>query len=69
MLIGGIQVAIFEHSALAHASLGGTNLFYLLGYLAALFTFYAFVPAMLRMSSSLMLNLSLITANVWAAIA
>ena len=69
VLVGGMQTLVLERSALRNSNLMGMNLLLLLCYLAALFTFYALVPLMLRLSSSLMLNLSLITANVWAAVA
>lgn len=68
-MVGGMQTLVLERSALRNSNLIGMNLLLLLCYLAALFTFYALVPLMLRLSSSLMLNLSLITANVWAAVA
>ena len=41
----------------------------LAGYTAALFAFYSLVPAVLQWSGAAALNLSLLTANIWAAVA
>lgn len=41
----------------------------LAGYSGCLFAFYSLVPAVLRWSGAGVLNLSLLTANIWAALA
>lgn len=67
-IIGACQVCIFERKALgsihwnAHAALP------FLGYAVALFAFYVLVPIMLKMSGAALLNLSLLTSDMWAVL-
>lgn len=39
------------------------------GYTGALFAFYSLVPIVLRWGGAAVLNLSLLTANLWACLA
>jgi solute carrier family 35 protein F1/2 len=67
-LIGACQVGVFERNALrsihwnAHAALP------FFGYAVALFAFYVLVPILLKMSGAALLNISLLTSDMWAVL-
>ncbi|XP_051150058.1 uncharacterized protein LOC127264530 isoform X1 [Andrographis paniculata] len=71
-LFGGIisacQIAVLERNELAsiHWSVGATLPF--VGYSLAMFLFYSGVPILLKISGSTMLNLSLLTSDMWAVL-
>lgn len=67
-IISAIQVSILERSALKaiHWSAGATLPF--VGFAVAMFLFYSFVPVLLKISGATMLNLSLLTSDMWSVI-
>eukprot|EP01026_Neomeris_dumetosa_P041691 TRINITY_DN345_c1_g1_i11.p1 TRINITY_DN345_c1_g1~~TRINITY_DN345_c1_g1_i11.p1 ORF type:complete len:423 (+),score=17.74 TRINITY_DN345_c1_g1_i11:159-1271(+) len=66
----GIQVSIFERAALATALQSNASVFFLLaGFAVSLFLFYCLVPFVLKWSGSAILNLSLLSSDLWAALA
>ena len=69
-LITGIQASIFDRSNFRTASWKPRNLIggYLTGYTLLLSLFYSLAPILFRMGSAAFLNISLLTANFWAAI-
>ncbi|XP_010055121.2 solute carrier family 35 member F1 isoform X1 [Eucalyptus grandis] len=67
-IISAIQVSIFERNALKsiHWTAGVTLPF--VGFSLAMFLFYSFVPILLKRNGSTMLNLSLLTSDMWAVL-
>eukprot|EP00878_Enallax_costatus_P004484 GHUV01004724.1.p1 GENE.GHUV01004724.1~~GHUV01004724.1.p1 ORF type:complete len:497 (+),score=106.18 GHUV01004724.1:228-1718(+) len=69
-LISGVQAAALEHQALLavdwlQLSVAGP----MLAFAAAMFCFYTLVPQVLIMGGAAVLNISLLTSDVWAALA
>ncbi|KAG9141354.1 hypothetical protein Leryth_001811 [Lithospermum erythrorhizon] len=62
------QIAILERTELKsiHWSAGAAFPFF--GFSLAMFLFYSFVPVLLMISGSAMLNLSLLTSDMWAVL-
>ncbi|KAH6559150.1 hypothetical protein KP509_1Z025700 [Ceratopteris richardii] len=65
-LISGCQVLILERNEVSNISWNRNAILPFLGYATALFFFYSTVPFILRLSGSAMLNLSLLTSDMWA---
>ncbi|KAH6778407.1 solute carrier family 35 protein [Perilla frutescens var. hirtella] len=67
-IISACQIIILEREELKsiHWSAGATLPF--LGFSLAMFVFYSGVPVLLKMSGSTMLNLSLLTSDMWAVL-
>ncbi|XP_020081102.1 solute carrier family 35 member F1-like isoform X1 [Ananas comosus] len=67
-VVGACQISIFERNALKsiHWTAGAVLPF--LGYAIAMFMFYSTVPVLLKLSGSTMLNLSLLTSDMWAVL-
>ncbi|CAN1253291.1 Solute carrier family 35 member F1 [Linum perenne] len=67
-IISAIQIAILERSELRsiHWSAGAALPF--VGFSLAMFLFYSFVPVLLKINGSTMLNLSLLSSDMWAVL-
>ncbi|KAL5570432.1 hypothetical protein UlMin_027007 [Ulmus minor] len=67
-IVSAIQVAIFERDNLKsiHWTAGAALPFF--GFSVAMFMFYSLVPILLKMNGSTMLNLSLLTSDMWAVV-
>lgn len=67
-VIGACQVSIFERNALRSINWNAGAILPFLGYAVALFSFYVLVPIVLKMSGAALLNLSLLTSDMWAVL-
>lgn len=65
-LISACQVAILERQELSSMSWSRHSILPFVGYAVSLFLFYSTVPFILRLSGSTLLNLSLLTSDMWA---
>lgn len=67
-IISAIQISILERNEVKsiHWSAGAALPFF--GFSVAMFLFYSFVPILLKISGSTMLNLSLLTSDMWAVV-
>ncbi|XP_057779002.1 uncharacterized protein LOC130997629 [Salvia miltiorrhiza] len=67
-IISAIQISILERHELKsiHWSSGATLPF--VGFSLAMFAFYSGVPVLLKMNGSTMLNLSLLTSDMWSVL-
>ncbi|KAF3456132.1 hypothetical protein FNV43_RR00780 [Rhamnella rubrinervis] len=67
-IISCIQIVILERSEIKsiHWSAGAALPFF--GFSVAMFMFYSLVPILLKISGSTMLNLSLLTSDMWAVV-
>ncbi|KAJ8774882.1 hypothetical protein K2173_018141 [Erythroxylum novogranatense] len=67
-IISAIQISILERNELRsiHWSAGAALPF--VGFAVAMFMFYSLVPILLKISGSTMLNLSLLTSDMWAVV-
>ncbi|XP_031284058.1 solute carrier family 35 member F2-like isoform X2 [Pistacia vera] len=67
-IISAIQISILERNELKsiHWTAGASLPFF--GFALAMFLFYSFVPILLKISGSTMLNLSLLTSDMWAVV-
>ncbi|KAK6122853.1 hypothetical protein DH2020_043379 [Rehmannia glutinosa] len=67
-IISACQISILERNELKsiHWSAGAT--FPFVGFSLAMFLFYSGVPVLLKISGSTMLNLSLLTSDMWAVL-
>ncbi|KAL6619474.1 hypothetical protein ACP70R_034613 [Stipagrostis hirtigluma subsp. patula] len=65
-LISACQISIFERNEIKsiHWNIGAMIPF--IGFAIAMFMFYSLVPILLKISGSTMLNLSLLTSDMWA---
>eukprot|EP00850_Spirogloea_muscicola_P009473 SM000053S17430 [mRNA] locus=s53:290114:294449:+ [translate_table: standard] len=61
-----VQLLVLERSELLHTSWSPDAIAPFAVYAAALFLFYTLVPLMLKISGATLLNLSLLTADIWA---
>ncbi|KAK8364957.1 hypothetical protein V6Z12_A02G018100 [Gossypium hirsutum] len=67
-IISAIQISIVERNELKSIHWTAGAAFPFLGFSLAMFLFYSFVPVLLKMSGSTMLNLSLLTSDMWAVV-
>ncbi|XP_071723176.1 uncharacterized protein [Rutidosis leptorrhynchoides] len=67
-IISAIQISVFERNELKaiHWSAGAAVPF--LGFAVAMFLFYSCVPILLKINGSTMLNLSLLTSDMWSVL-
>ncbi|BFG15666.1 hypothetical protein CerSpe_019400 [Prunus speciosa] len=67
-IVSAIQISILERNELEsiHWSAGAALPF--VGFSVAMFLFYSFVPVLLKTNGSTMLNLSLLTSDMWAVL-
>lgn len=67
-IISAVQISILERKELQsiHWSAGAALPFF--GYALAMFLFYSFVPILLKTNGATMLNLSLLTSDMWAVL-
>ncbi|XP_022849152.1 solute carrier family 35 member F1-like isoform X1 [Olea europaea var. sylvestris] len=67
-IVSAVQISILERSELKsiHWSAGAALPF--VGFSVAMFLFYSGVPILLKISGSTMLNLSLLTSDMWAVL-
>lgn len=68
MIINGAQAGIFDRSSFQSAVWNNAVGGYLAGYTIMLFIFYTLAPIMLRISSAVFFNISLLTMNFWGLI-
>ena len=73
-LISGVQVAVLERDELARvggsgAATAGQVAGYIAGFVACLFCMYSLTALFLRESDAAFFNLSLLTSDIWAALA
>lgn len=68
-VIGGVQFGIFEGHRIGATQWSHGTALPFLGFSGALFAFYSLVPKMLVSGGATALNLSLLTSDVWAALA
>jgi len=66
MLISGIQVLILERTLVATLSLSPVSIALIVGYNISQFTYYVFVPRLLRMTGATFMNLSLMTSDLYS---
>ncbi|TYI91804.1 hypothetical protein E1A91_D02G020100v1 [Gossypium mustelinum] len=67
-IISAIQISIVERNELKSIHWTAGAAFPFFGFSLAMFLFYSFVPVLLKMSGSTMLNLSLLTSDMWAVV-
>ncbi|XP_021291259.1 solute carrier family 35 member F1-like [Herrania umbratica] len=67
-IISSIQISIIERNELKSIRWTAGAAFPFFGFSLAMFLFYSFVPVLLKMSGSTMLNLSLLTSDMWAVL-
>ncbi|KAK6255331.1 hypothetical protein QUC31_017006 [Theobroma cacao] len=67
-IISAIQISIIERNELKSIRWTAGAAFPFFGFSLAMFLFYSFVPVLLKMSGSTMLNLSLLTSDMWAVL-
>ncbi|KAE9618604.1 hypothetical protein Lal_00047674 [Lupinus albus] len=67
-IFGAIQISVFERNQLKsiHWTAGAAIPF--VGFSLALFMFYSLVPVLLKIHGSTMLNLSLLTSDMWSVL-
>ncbi|GLJ21625.1 hypothetical protein SUGI_0402500 [Cryptomeria japonica] len=66
--ISACQLSIFEHHALSSIQWNPRDVLPFIGYAVALFCFYVLVPILLKISGAALLNLSLLTSDMWAVL-
>ncbi|XWS13260.1 hypothetical protein CRYUN_Cryun36dG0022300 [Craigia yunnanensis] len=67
-IISAIQISIVERNELKSIRWTAGAAFPFFGFSLAMFLFYSFVPVLLKMTGSTMLNLSLLTSDMWAVV-
>ncbi|KAE8712315.1 mediator of RNA polymerase II transcription subunit 28-like [Hibiscus syriacus] len=67
-IISAIQISIVERNELKSIHWTAVSAFPFFGFSLAMFLFYSFVPVLLKMTGSTMLNLSLLTSDMWAVV-
>ncbi|KAG8499916.1 hypothetical protein CXB51_006334 [Gossypium anomalum] len=67
-IISAIQISIVERNEIKSIHWTASAAFPFFGFSLAMFLFYSFVPVLLKMSGSTMLNLSLLTSDMWAVV-
>lgn len=68
-LFSGIQAVILEHHAWTQLHWQAADVVPLLGFAAALYCFYSLVPLVLLWGGATVLNLSLLSSDLWAGLA
>ncbi|KAI5019258.1 hypothetical protein ZWY2020_044146 [Hordeum vulgare] len=66
MLVGTIQILIFERKSIEAIAWSPTMISLFAGYAVAGFIFYTITPFVLKMSGATLFNLSLLTSDMWA---
>jgi solute carrier family 35 protein F1/2 len=66
--LGSAQAAALEHAEWPRFASCPTSLAYLFAFALALFAFYSAVPHLLRIASATLMNLSLLTSNLYGAL-
>ncbi|KAJ8755310.1 hypothetical protein K2173_019108 [Erythroxylum novogranatense] len=67
-IISAIQISILERSELRSINWTAGAALPFFGFAVAMFMFYSLVPILLQISGSTMLNLSLLTSDMWAVV-
>ncbi|KNA19491.1 hypothetical protein SOVF_061240 [Spinacia oleracea] len=67
-IISAVQISILERNELRSIQWSAKAVLPFAGFAVAMFLFYSLVPVLLKMSGSTMLNLSLLTSDMWAAL-
>ncbi|KAK8571545.1 hypothetical protein V6N13_047215 [Hibiscus sabdariffa] len=67
-IVSAIQISIVERNELKSIHWTAGAAFPFFGFSLAMFLFYSFVPVLLKMTGSTMLNLSLLTSDMWAVV-
>lgn len=67
-IFSGIQISVFEKEELKSIHWSSGAVLPYAGFAAAMFLFYSGVPILLKMSGSTMLNLSLLTSDMWSVL-
>lgn len=67
-VISAIQISILEREELRSTQWNAGALLSFIGFALALFLFYSTVPIILKVFGATMLNLSLLTSDMWAAL-
>ncbi|WVZ91885.1 hypothetical protein U9M48_037998 [Paspalum notatum var. saurae] len=67
-IISGIQISILERKELHSITWNAGAVLPFLGYAVAMFLFYSTVPTVLKICGATMLNLSLLTSDMWAVL-
>ncbi|VDO49649.1 unnamed protein product [Onchocerca flexuosa] len=67
-IISGIQLAALEHHELASVNWSGTIVVFYLIFIASMFLFYSMVSVVVKKSSALMFNLSILTADFYTLV-
>ncbi|XP_050214278.1 uncharacterized protein LOC126665502 [Mercurialis annua] len=67
-IVSAIQIAILERTELKNIRWSAGAALPFFGFSAAMFLFYSFVPVLLKLSGSTMLNLSLLTSDMWSVL-
>lgn len=68
MLFSIIEIAIFERKSLEAVTWSAELILTFAGYTMGFFMFYTFTPLMLQKTGSMLFNLSLLTADMWAVV-
>lgn len=67
-IISAIQISILERNELEHIQWSAGAVFPFVGFASAMFLFYSGVPVLLKISGATMLNLSLLTSDMWTVL-
>ncbi|KAE8806915.1 solute carrier family 35 member F1-like [Hordeum vulgare] len=67
-VISGIQISVLEREELHSIKWNAGAVFPFIGFALAMFLFYSTVPTVLKICGATMLNLSLLTSDMWAVL-
>ncbi|KAG8085092.1 hypothetical protein GUJ93_ZPchr0010g10518 [Zizania palustris] len=67
-IISACQISIFERNEIKSIQWSVSAVVPFIGFSVAMFMFYSLVPILLKISGSTMLNLSLLTSDMWAVL-
>lgn len=67
-IVSAIQICVLERTELKNIHWSSGVAFPFTGFAVAMFLFYSGVPVLLKMSGSTMLNLSLLTSDMWSVL-
>ncbi|XP_038882368.1 solute carrier family 35 member F1-like isoform X3 [Benincasa hispida] len=67
-IISGIQISIIERNELKSINWTAGAALPFVGFSVAMFLFYSLVPVLLQINGAAMLNLSLLTSDMWAVV-
>ncbi|KAA8531353.1 hypothetical protein F0562_006062 [Nyssa sinensis] len=67
-IVSACQISILERNELKSINWSAGAVLPFIGFAAAMFLFYSAVPILLKISGSTMLNLSLLTSDMWAVL-